>query len=508
MDERILLLASLVWAGALFATPMPGRSVEAFPRESGETDDTERIRRAVKASTSGVVCFPAGVYYVSEPIEVLNQCSLQLHKNAIVRAVKPMPFVFKVNNWKRRPTDPDDQADFNLFITGGRIDGNGLAGCLALDGFQHYTLRDVTFLNGKRYGLRVNGEDGGCELIAQNLYFVCKKSGLAGNTAIYTTGGDSHYTDCVIVDYTIGIRNAGGSNRYTRCHVWGGPVPPVQKGELPEMLKDSVNFWNEDGDALFRDCYADTGKTGFRIEASAQLLGCRYFNNRVFRLDDVTVIDHRRGALLVSDGNFMDGGTPTIWIYRSTKAAKGKVAWRDCQCSPGFKDALELPGFLDFEADQEVLTADDWEYCPDAPLSVSVSPEVLKAQGCQNAYLSASPRRMNRRFPNAGAGQKLIVRARATDALTREVEMTLRHVDGKVWGTQIPLTAEWRDIVVPFEKLRYFSHWKTLPPLEPGDHPDARKLASIVFCFGTWLCLDSQDSAHGFEVSSVRIVGR
>lgn len=160
-----------------------------------------------------------------------------------------------------------DRLDFGMSVTGGRIDGAGLASCMALDGFWHYTLRDVTFLNGKEYGLRVQGEAGGCEVIAENLYFLCKTRGLAGNTGLCVMGSDGHYTDVVVVDYTVGVHmKRGGSNRFTRCHVWGGPVPPPKKGAMPEMLKDSVNFWigKDAGSTLMRDCYAGTGKVVWR----------------------------------------------------------------------------------------------------------------------------------------------------------------------------------------------------------------------------------------------------
>ena len=45
-----------------------------------------------------------------------------------------------------------------------------------------------------------------------------------------------------------------GSNRLTRCHVWGGPVPPRSEGELPEMLIDSVNYVLSSYDAILTDC--------------------------------------------------------------------------------------------------------------------------------------------------------------------------------------------------------------------------------------------------------------
>ena len=508
--KRVLCLVfaglCLSWTAVASTTELD-RSLDDFVRQAGETDDTARIQRAIDATPHGVVHIPAGLYSVSSSIMVTNRCSLQLHKTAVLRAVKEMEVIVWVDNGQAPRVPPRDfrACDRNLFVTGGKIDGNGLASCLYIVNPFHYTLRDTTFLNGKSYGLKTRG---GCEVIGQNLYFQCDISGLAGNTAAYLCGGDSHYTDCVVVDYTIGFRNAGGSNRFTRCHVWGGPVPAPKPGAEREMLKDSICFWNEGGDAVFRDCYADTGKTGYRIDAMAQLFGCRYYNNRFFKLDGITVIDHRKGTLLVSGCHFMDGGTPKIRIYRPSALVSGKVVWRDWQCSGGFEDAETLPGRLDFEVDQACASADDWDFLNGSRYVLACAAGELRGKDCFEGSFTVSRNRMNGRFPKAGPGRNLVVRARAMDAVTREFEITLHHKGGKVWGTQLRVTPEWRDIVVPLDQFRYFSHWKILPRLQEGDRPDARLLTNVRFCFGRWLCPDSLDAAHGIEIESVRITGR
>ncbi|MGI5923740.1 MAG: right-handed parallel beta-helix repeat-containing protein [Lentisphaeria bacterium] len=299
-------------------------SLEDFPRLAGEQSDNGRFNRAVAAAADRVLFVPAGVYELSETLKINNLCSLLMHKSAVIRAVAEMDYVLVYdakNHWLK-----DKDTDFNLFICGGDLDGNGLASCLMLTEFHHFTLRDITLRNGRKYGLRVQDYGHSYELVANNVYGRCYLPGLAGNVGISINGGDSHYTDCIMVDYTIGMEiTSGGSNRLTRCHIWGGPLPPRQEGEDREMLVNSINFKIAGADTLLRDCYADTGKTGFLIEGNARLLGCAYYNNfKAFKLDDVTVIRHRKGKLLVADCYFTKT-SPKATVYEGI----GGVIWRD-----------------------------------------------------------------------------------------------------------------------------------------------------------------------------------
>ena len=340
-------------------------NVNDFPKTGGEADDSPRIMRAVEACAGGVLYVPKGVYLLESPVAVKNCCSLLLHKSAVLKAVKKMDYVLVydaaaayakkpegdangtnsvnsangVNNANSADSVDYDSEDWNLFVTGGVLDGNGLASCMSLLSFRHFTLRDTSFRNGAPYGLRTEDEGslGTYELVASNLYFKCTMPGLAGNVAVSSRGGDSHFIDCICVDYTIGFDMIrGGSNRLTRCHVWGGPIPPRKEGEYPEMLADSVNFRIKCTDTILTDCYADTGKIGFEILADTRLLGCSYFNNYIFKLDDIVVIKHHGGRLVVSDGYFRQT-SPNAVLY---EGCGENVVWRDNILLGG----LELPG--------------------------------------------------------------------------------------------------------------------------------------------------------------------
>lgn len=310
-----------------------------FPRLPEDCSDVERLRRAVDACPRGVLYIPQGTYLLHEMLTITNCCSLLLHKSAVLKAVAPMPFVLTVDAASSYPElqecdghlvpsgDPDAE-DWNLFLKGGYVDGAGLASCVCLNSFKHFTMRDMSLRNGKQYGLRIE-EEGSMwtyELVATNLYLKCTMPGLAGNAGVSSRGGDSHFIDCVVVDYTRGFELlGGGSNRLTRCHVWGGPIPPRAEGELPEMLQDSVNYVLSSYDAILTDCYADTGMTGYRITENTRLIGCSYFNNYTYKMDDVTVLDHQGGELLAVNCMFRKD-SPNATLYRGDKA---HVIWRD-----------------------------------------------------------------------------------------------------------------------------------------------------------------------------------
>jgi hypothetical protein len=225
----------------------------------------------------------------------------------------------------------------NLFIKGGDIDGNGLASCLAIANSHHFTIADITLHNGLKSGLCITRETGGhlYELVANNVYCKSTISSLAGNIGIDCQTSDCHFTDCIVVDYTKGIRSSGGANRFTRCHVWGGTVPPKGmsfkawsdayalrkvlegKGEwtaekerrhlalgVPEMLPNSVAFESIGPANVFDGCYADTAEIGYNINASTRMIGCNFFNNQLMGMKKSIAINHTSGKLQVLMSSF------------------------------------------------------------------------------------------------------------------------------------------------------------------------------------------------------------
>lgn len=308
--------------------------LSAYPRGPDECGDSARIRRAVSAAGhGGVVFFPKGDYAIDTMLDVSNRCSLLLHKSARLKAVKEMPFVLRYFGREMEDGGHEGAAvDHNLFLKGGEFDGNGLASCVQVMGLRHFTMADTTFRNGRKVGLQLGDPDlpteiqGGYEIFANNLYFICNLPGLAGNVGFQTYIGDSHFTDMVVVDYTVGIRDMKWSNRFTRCHVWGGPVKKTGTDQS-EYLPGSISFDLRGGDAVLEDCYADTAMIGYNVCHDTRVFNCGYYNNwRRFKMDNPTVFNHVSGALIVTGGRFSKN-SPHATVYRRGEKA-GPLTWK------------------------------------------------------------------------------------------------------------------------------------------------------------------------------------
>lgn len=334
-----------------------------FPRLAGETNDSPRIQRAIDATANGVLCIPKGDYDIAETLHITNRCSLDMHPAARLIAVNRMDFVLEyaaAGNYHELTLFTEDGGVYDnlgLFIRGGDIDGNGLASCLAITNAHHFTLSNIALHNGAQYGLYVGGNRGGhiYELICNNVYCKCTMKGLRGNVGIWSDKHDAHFNDCIIVDYTTGMQMWGSANRITRCHLWGGTVPPVDisvadwshiygerksrlqsgvygaseqeeyQNSVPEMLIGSVAFDMRGSCNVLDGCYADTAEQGYRITGDTRMVNCDFFNNKLMGLKKSTAIVHLGGKLTVMSCAFR-GTVGTEKLYEGTGEGVGWIA--------------------------------------------------------------------------------------------------------------------------------------------------------------------------------------
>lgn len=344
----------------------------SFPRLTNDNSDSERIQRAIDATENGILCIPKGNYSIKTPLVISNRCSLKMHPAARLIAESKMDFVLIYNakgDYHNLTLFNDDGTVYDnlgLFIDGGDIDGNGLASCFAITNAHHFTLSNITLHNGREYGLYVGGKFSGhiYELVCNNVYCKCTMKGLSGNVGIWSDKADAHYNDCFVIDYTVGMRMLGAANRISRCHLWGGTVPPENysveewsgiygerkkklingvygkdgentdyQNEVPEMLKNSIAFDIQGWFNILDGCYADTAEIGFNINADTRMIGCDFFNNKLMGLKKSTAINHIGGNLSVTMSTFRATvGTEELYIGN-----KENLIWDNNSVS-GFKN--------------------------------------------------------------------------------------------------------------------------------------------------------------------------
>ena len=336
MNKKLKVLF-LTLTGAFSAAAAMDHSVEEFPRLAGETDDAPRFQRAVDACYGGgLLTVPGGNYQFASTLYITNLCSVKLAPAAVISAVKPMKWMVEIDctwEYNKKKSPPDVYArNFNLSWSGGILDGCGMASCLALDNFAHFLLEKATFNNGRVYGVGIETRGRGYELMARDLYFHTSIPGIEGNTALYTYGGDSQFVDIIAVNYTVGIHLAGrGSNRMSRCHVWGTSTKPIVKGVVPDTLKESVCFKIDATDTVLRDCYADTGRIGFWMNGWEERMECCSYAGLKL-LKDSVVIRQNRGSIW-ANGFYARKIAPTSVLYTFAND-DSRIRWsEDCLLS-------------------------------------------------------------------------------------------------------------------------------------------------------------------------------
>jgi hypothetical protein len=99
----------------------------------------------------------------------------------------------------------------------------------------------------------------------------------------------------------------------------------------------------------------------------------------------------------------------------------------------------------------------------------------------------------------------LRIRARGREPSTKALELVLVERDGSVWGTNVPLTIEWRETRLPLTSLRHFAHWGGNPPDRGGamDRLRPQEIAGVSVCFGAWLYPDHAAEPHTVEIEAI-----
>lgn len=315
-----------------------------FRREVNDTSDDNRIAAALKIARYGkTVLFDEKEYLVKSSIIVSYQQCIKMSEMTIVKATDDFSddyydnVILYVNNSlypssrknKNISNIPDYKGGYSLpnerqQVTGGCIDGNGVANCLKVNGYQGFQVSNISFLNPLNYGFNCQG---GYEMIVSKCTcrnYIDNTEKVAQLIGFKIGGTDQHISDCTAVDTHVGFSIEGSSDRLSRCHHWCGPVD-CQSGKY---IPNSISFLIKQLDAILVACYADTSEINYKVESTgdAQLIGCGSFSNtsaftvnkctRLYADGKVTVIGGRYISGVSSGGDLkiLDGAVPPTCI--------------------------------------------------------------------------------------------------------------------------------------------------------------------------------------------------
>jgi hypothetical protein len=115
-----------------------------------------------------------------------------------------------------------------------------------------------------------------------------------------------------------------------------------------------------------------------------------------------------------------------------------------------------------------------------------------QAPACVGVRLPAAP-------PAPAAEHSTLAVTVRGGPLTSQVEVSLVQDDGSAYGTQVPVSPDWRTVRIPLGTLRPM--WST-----QGGHLAAARLSQVALIFGAWLFPDVRDGAHWIGVADITLL--
>jgi hypothetical protein len=278
--------------------------------KTGSNTYTDAIEAAI-ADGVKTIFFPAGEYPIIRPIRITKDNSFVLSKGTRIYADAPMAYMFDFNT--DRPITSIYDLSKDCFITGGTLDGNGLADdILRLNKYLHFTLDNIEFKNGIKRGLVTNDTGGmAAELMAKNLHFIntITTNATADNKAIVNLGTDNHFENIITVDWTVGIHDKGNA-LIDKFHPW-----ITHQSRIP----NSIGFEIESNSTI-NEGFADTMKTAYKVISGNPRISKPkvYYNTSVYTSayqtsDPIKFLDTNAiSTVIVAEGRINGSGTSGI----------------------------------------------------------------------------------------------------------------------------------------------------------------------------------------------------
>ena len=241
----------------------------------GKTDLSDAIQRIIDENPNRTIYFPDGTYLISKPIctpaDPSKSVDLQLSNFAVIKASEDWDSDEAMIRLGGKDAFNSIRTNgSNYSLTGGIIDGSGVAKGVSIDSGRETAVRRVSIKHVK-VGLHIKWgvNSGSSDADISEVHIVGNKA--PDSIGVLVEGYDNTLTDMRITDVFTGVDLRVGGNYLRYLH-------PLYSLDY-KNYENACAFLDHSGDNWYNHCYSDQYGVGYRIMNSGKsvLDSCRAF---------------------------------------------------------------------------------------------------------------------------------------------------------------------------------------------------------------------------------------
>lgn len=243
-------------------------------------DIAEQIQTVINNNPNRTIYFPDGVYTIEKPIytpaEPTKSVDLQLSNYAVIKAADSWNYkdamvclggVYVANDIVTNGS--------NYSLTGGIIDGSGIADGISIDSGRETAVRNVSIKH-TRVGLHIKKGANNLSSDADIMNVNIVGNNSSDSIGVLIEGFDNTLTNMRIAHVFTGVMLKGSGNFLRNIH-------PLFNSSYTNYT-DSCGFCDEAGSNWYNNCYSDHFSTGFYNEKEVKSIYdscfCYWYSNK------------------------------------------------------------------------------------------------------------------------------------------------------------------------------------------------------------------------------------
>ncbi len=227
------------------------------------TDVADGIQAVIDSNPNRTIYFPDGEYLVSKPIvtpaDPRKSVDLQLSNYAVIKATDGFEGDAVIMLGGKDAANDTHTAGSNYSLTGGVVDGSGIANGVEISGGRETVIRDTSIKNtvvGIYIAYGANSGSSDADISGVNII----GTGKTDSVGILVDGHDNTITNVRIGNVFTGVILRSSSNSLRNVH-------PLYYSDYTDY-ENSTGFLDEGGGNIYDFCYSDQFCIGFRTTGS------------------------------------------------------------------------------------------------------------------------------------------------------------------------------------------------------------------------------------------------